>query len=164
MAASSAIGLLGEPRVKNGLTYYPGVQTARGTVLLGNVVRLQLQAEGAQPYIGYGFLKGLWLWKDQPYIRVQYMAPVRTDLPPDAIACDRPRAVDAAVVRAERLLQVRHRVVGHRREAVAGLGDAGVAVRDPVGEVLLLACAEQRRGHITGERVVPGPGLQSLSR
>ena len=80
------VDLLGEPRVKNGLTYYPGVQTAKGSVLLGNVVRLQLQAEGAQPYVGYGFLKGLWLWRDQPYIRVQYMAPSRTDLPLDAIA------------------------------------------------------------------------------
>lgn len=86
MAADPAVDLLGEPRLKNSLTYYPGVQTAKGSVILGNVVRLQLQAEGAQPYIGYGFLKGLWLWRDQPYIRVQYMAPSRTDLPKDAIA------------------------------------------------------------------------------
>ena len=87
MASTSAeVDLLGEPRLKNGLTYYPGVQTEKGSVILGNVVRLQLQAEGALPYIGYGFLKGLWLWRDQPYIRVQYMAPSRTDLPKDAIA------------------------------------------------------------------------------
>ena len=85
-STSTEVALLGEPRLKNGLTYYPGVQTVAGSVLLGNVVRLQLQAEGAQPYIGFGFLKGLWLWRDQPYIRVQYMAPSRTDLPTDAIA------------------------------------------------------------------------------
>ena len=54
--------------------------------MLGNVVKLQLQAEGQQPYVGYGFLKGLWLWRDQPYIRVQYMAPTSIDLPKDAIA------------------------------------------------------------------------------
>ena len=87
MAASSVeVDLLGEPRLKNGLTYYPGVRTDKGSVLLGNIVRLQLQAEGALPYIGYGYLKGLWLWREQPYIRVQYMAPSRTDLPDDAIA------------------------------------------------------------------------------
>ena len=45
---STEIDLLGEPRVKNGLTYYPGVQTEKGSVMLGNVVRLQLQAEGAR--------------------------------------------------------------------------------------------------------------------
>ena len=50
------------------------------------MVRLQLQAEAEQSYIGYGFLKGLWLWRDQPYIRVQYMAPTSTELPSDAIA------------------------------------------------------------------------------
>ena len=80
------IDLLGEPRLKNGLTYYPGVLTDDGSVMLGNIVRLQLMAEGSQPYIGYGFLKGLWLWRDQPYMRVQYMAPTRMDLPRDAIA------------------------------------------------------------------------------
>eukprot|EP00900_Chrysochromulina_parva_P020200 jgi/Chrpa1/28181/Chrysochromulina_OHIO_Genome00008955-RA len=80
------IDLLGEPRLKNGLTYYPGVLTDDGSVILGNIVRLQLMAEGSQPYIGYGFLKGLWLWRDQPYMRVQYMAPTRMDLPRDAIA------------------------------------------------------------------------------
>ena len=37
----------------------------------------QLQAEAEQSYIGYGFLKGLWLWRDQPYIRVQHFAPVQ---------------------------------------------------------------------------------------
>ena len=80
------IDLLGEPRLKNGLTYYPGVLTDDGSVMLGNIVRLQLMAEGSQPYIGYGFLKGLWLWRDQPYMRVQYMAPTRMDLPREAIA------------------------------------------------------------------------------
>ena len=44
MAASSVeVDLLGEPRLKNGLTYYPGVRTDKGSVLLGNIVRLQLQ-------------------------------------------------------------------------------------------------------------------------
>lgn len=86
MSGSAEVDLLGEPRLKNGLTYYPGVQTDKGSVILGNVVRLQLQAEGAQPYIGYGFLKGLWLWREQPYIRVQYMAPSSNELPKDAIA------------------------------------------------------------------------------
>ena len=90
-STSTEVNLLGEARLKNGLTYYPGVQTAAGAVLLGNVVRLQLQAEGALPYIGFGYLKGLWLWRDQPYIRVQYMAPSGTDLPRDAIAyCEEP--------------------------------------------------------------------------
>ena len=83
---TAEVDLLGEPRLKNGLTYYPGVHTKHGTVVLGNVVKLQLQAEGQQPYVGYGFLKGLWLWRDQPYIRVQYMAPTSIDLPKDAIA------------------------------------------------------------------------------
>jgi len=82
---NAEVDLLGEPRLKNGLTYYPGVQTEKGSVILGNVVRLQLQADSV-PYIGYGFLKGLWLWRDQPYIRVQYMAPASMDLPKDAIA------------------------------------------------------------------------------
>ena len=76
--AAAEIDLLGEPRLKNGLTYYPGVQTEKGSVILGNVVKLQLQAEGSVAYTGYGFLKGLWLWRDQPYIRVQYMAPSST--------------------------------------------------------------------------------------
>ena len=84
--ATTEVDLLGEPRLKNGLTYYPGVQTENGSVILGNVVKLQLQAEGSVLYTGYGFLKGLWLWRDQPYIRVQYMAPSSTDLPKDAIA------------------------------------------------------------------------------
>ena len=79
------VDLLGEPRLKNGLAYYAGVQTSHGTVIVGNVVRLQLQAEGAVPYVGFGYLKGLWLWRDQPYVRVQHMAPSRTDLPKDAI-------------------------------------------------------------------------------
>lgn len=83
--ASETIDLLGEPRLKNGLTYYPGVQTDKGSVILGNVVRLQLQADSV-PYVGFGFLKGLWLWRDQPYIRVQYMAPSSMNLPTDAIA------------------------------------------------------------------------------
>ena len=44
MAASSVeVDLLGEPRLKNGLTYYPGVRTDKGSVLLGNIVRLQLR-------------------------------------------------------------------------------------------------------------------------
>ena len=86
MHRRDALLLLGEPRLKNGLTYYPGVQTEKGSVILGNVVRLQLQAEGAQPYVGYGFLKGLWLWREQPYIRVQYFAPSLMGLPKDAIA------------------------------------------------------------------------------
>ena len=84
--STEQIDLLGEPRLKNGLTYYPGVQTATGSVLLGNVVRLSLQAEDARHYTGYGFLKGLWLWRDQPYIRVQYLAPTSAGLPTDAIA------------------------------------------------------------------------------
>ena len=41
---SAEVDLLGEPRLKNGLTYYPGVHTKHGAVVLGNVVRLQLQA------------------------------------------------------------------------------------------------------------------------
>ena len=80
-------GLIGEPRLKNGLTYYPGVeQAAHGIVMLGNVVHLRLQAPDQTPYEGYGFLKGLWLWRDQPYLRVQYMAVARADLPEGAIA------------------------------------------------------------------------------
>ena len=43
---AAILELLGEPRLKNGLTYFPGVQTASGSVVLGNVVQLQLQAEG----------------------------------------------------------------------------------------------------------------------
>jgi len=77
--------LLGDPRLKNGLTYYPGVVITGQTVLVSNVVRLRLEADAGEGYSGFGYLKGLWLWRDQPYIRVQYLAPVRSDLPPDAI-------------------------------------------------------------------------------
>ena len=78
--------MLGDPRLKNGLTYYPGVSTSQGVVCLGNVVRLSLQAEDGQSYTGYGHLKGLWLWRDQPYIRVQHFAPVQPRAPRTAVA------------------------------------------------------------------------------
>ena len=67
--------LLGTPRLKNGLAYYPGVRTAQGIVLVGNVVQLNLLTPSGTPYVGFGHLKGVWLWRDQPYIRVQYLAP-----------------------------------------------------------------------------------------
>ena len=78
--------LLGDPRLKNGLAYYPGVMTSQGIVCLGNVVRLNLQTEDGQAYVAFGHLKGLWLWRDQPYIRVQHFAPVHTNLPRTALA------------------------------------------------------------------------------
>ena len=78
--------LLGDPRLKNGLAYYPGVMTSQGIVCLGNIVRLSLQTEDGHSYVAFGHLKGLWLWRDQPYIRVQHFAPVHTNLPRTALA------------------------------------------------------------------------------
>ena len=78
--------LLGTPRLKNGLAYYPGVRTAQGIVLVGNVVQLNLLTPSGTPYVGFGHLKGVWLWRDQPYIRVQYLAPAASNLPLEAIA------------------------------------------------------------------------------
>ena len=78
--------LLGDPRLKNGLAYYPAVMTPQGIVCLGNIVRLSLQTEDGHSYVAYGHLKGLWLWRDQPYIRVQHFAPVHTNLPRTALA------------------------------------------------------------------------------
>ena len=78
--------LLGDPRLKNGLAYYPAVMTPQGIVCLGNIVRLSLQTEDGHSYIAFGHLKGLWLWRDQPYIRVQHFAPVHTNLPRTALA------------------------------------------------------------------------------
>jgi len=78
--------LLGDPRLKNGLAYYPAVMTPQGVVCLGNIVRLSLQTEDGHSYVAYGHLKGLWLWRDQPYIRVQHFAPVHTNLPRTALA------------------------------------------------------------------------------
>lgn len=82
--------LLGDPRLKNGLTYYPAVSvrtTENGvqTAVVGNVVQLKLVLHDGQGYTGYGFLKALWLWRDEPYIRVQYLAPVQNGLPAGAI-------------------------------------------------------------------------------
>ena len=78
--------LLGTPRLKNGLAYYPGVRTAQGIVLVGNVVQLNLLTPSGTPYVGFGHLKGVWLWRDQPYIRVQYLAPAASNLPLEAVA------------------------------------------------------------------------------
>ena len=77
--------LLGTPRLKNGLAYYPGVRTAQGIVLVGNVVQLNLLTPSGTPYVGFGHLKGVWLWRDQPYIRVQYLAPAASNLPLEAV-------------------------------------------------------------------------------
>ena len=78
--------LLGDPRLKNGLAYYPAVMTPQGVVCLGNIVRLSLLTEDGHSYVAYGHLKGLWLWRDQPYMRLQYLAPVRSDAAADEIA------------------------------------------------------------------------------
>ena len=76
MASSDAAaewGLVGEPRARNGLSYYPGVAMSSGqVVVLSNVVRLQLSEKAGAP-VGFGFLKGVWLWRSTPYIRVQYL-------------------------------------------------------------------------------------------
>ena len=77
--------MLGDPRLRHGLAYYPAVSLSGSTVAVGNVVQLQLQTVGGSPYLGYGQLKGIWLWRDQPFVRVQYLAPVQADPPDDAI-------------------------------------------------------------------------------
>ena len=108
--------MLGDPRLKNGLTYYPGVSTSQGVVCLGNVVRLSLQAEDGQSYTGYGHLKGLWLWRDQPYIRVQHFAPVQPRAPRTAVAY---RADPEEGEHLEELL-VTTSVADHRLDALLG--------------------------------------------
>ena len=83
----SDVDLLGEPRLKNGLTYYPGLQTKQGRIVLGNVVQLNLKTDEGLTYTGYGYLKGVWLWRDEPYMRVQYLAPfAAVGMPTGAIA------------------------------------------------------------------------------
>ena len=92
--AAAPLDLLGNPRAKNGLTYYPGLQTAAGKVVLGNIVKLTLKTDTGEAYLGYGYLKGVWLWRDEPYIRVQFLAPSSADLPEGAIAFTNPFAGD----------------------------------------------------------------------
>ena len=77
--------LLGDPRLRNGCSYYPAVFVGGGIVVVGNVVQLKLRTEAGKPYVGYGHLTGIWLWRDQPWIRVQYLAPMQADAPEDAI-------------------------------------------------------------------------------
>jgi len=84
---------MGDGRLRNGLAYYPAVSVSGSTIAVGNVVALRLTTEAGKEYLGYGHLKGIWLWRDQPRIRVQYFAPVLPDPPADAIAANgRPEA------------------------------------------------------------------------
>lgn len=85
--------LMGDGRLKKGLAYYPAVSVSGSTIAVGNVVALRLSTDAGKAYLGYGHLKGIWLWRDQPRIRVQYFAPVLPDPPADAIAANgRPEA------------------------------------------------------------------------
>ena len=90
MAESAADGIdfLGDPRLKNGLAYFPGVCKDGKTVLVGNVVQVMLKAPtSGRQYLGYGYLKGLWLFRDdQAYMRIQHLAPVSEGAANDEIA------------------------------------------------------------------------------
>ncbi|KAL1515455.1 hypothetical protein AB1Y20_002080 [Prymnesium parvum] len=81
------VDLLGDPRLKDGLAYYPAIQTQHGSIVLGNIVQLALKADEKRTYFGYGFLKGIWRWRGEPYVRVQHLAPCKNvDMPADAVA------------------------------------------------------------------------------
>jgi len=90
MAESAADGIdfLGDPRLKNGLAYFPGVSKDGKTALVGNVVQVALKAPtSGRQYLGYGYLKGLWLFRDdQAYMRIQHLAPVSEGAANDEIA------------------------------------------------------------------------------
>ena len=51
--AQSEPDLLGDPRLKNGLTYYPGVRLGADCAVVGNVCRLNLTTDDDIPYTGY---------------------------------------------------------------------------------------------------------------
>ena len=78
--------LLGDARLRQGLTYYPAVYVKDQVVAVGNVVKIQRLTDAGRPDISFGHLKGIWLWRDKSYIRVQYLAPVLANPPEDAIA------------------------------------------------------------------------------
>ena len=78
--------LLGDARLRQGLTYYPAVYVKEQVVAVGNVVKIQRLTGAGKPDISFGHLKGIWLWRDKPYIRVQYLAPVLANPPEESIA------------------------------------------------------------------------------
>jgi len=78
--------LLGDARLRQGLTYYPAVHVKEQVVAVGNVVKIQRLTDAGKPDISFGHLKGVWLWRDKPYIRVQYLAPVLANPPEESIA------------------------------------------------------------------------------
>jgi hypothetical protein len=78
--------LLGDSRLRQGLTYYPAVHVKEQVVAVGNVVKIQRLTVAGKPDISFGHLKGIWLWRDKPYIRVQYLAPVLANPPEESIA------------------------------------------------------------------------------
>ena len=52
------LDLLGDPRLKNGLAYYPGCSTKLRSAAVGNVVQLSLRTATDKEYMGFGYLKG----------------------------------------------------------------------------------------------------------
>ena len=52
--------------------------------MVGNVVQVSLHASRGE-YAGYGHLKGLWLWRDIPYMRIQYLAGVDASAAADEV-------------------------------------------------------------------------------